>query len=96
MALCKATALSCLGVHRTVPGTDIVISEAGKADGFGHNLELSLSQVHKNFLDIQIPVLLMEFCLLSLIKLSSLRIKDKDIALTLSCSPYFMGLFHTP
>ena len=65
MALCKATALSCLGVHWTVPGTDIVISEAGKADRFGHNLELSLSQVHKNFLDIQIPVLLMEFCLLS-------------------------------
>lgn len=68
---------------------------SGKADGFGHNLELSLSQVHKNFLDIQIPVLLMEFCLLSLIKLSSLRIKDKYIALAISCSP-FMGLFDPP
>ena len=65
---------------------------SGKADGFGHNLELSLSQVQKNFLDIQIPVLLMEFCLLSLIKLSSLRIKDKYIALAISCSPLFHGL----
>ena len=56
--------LVCLQGHWTVPGTDNFISEAGKWKrsprlAFGHNPELSLS--HKNFSDIQIPMLLMDF-----------------------------------